>query len=97
MDVVKILHDQVRHGATRCDTVLPWKGIPPMWAIDHLWVEMDTMDTQLFYGKIGKLGIVSIIGFAWLGIMDSVQHFIAVTTCWKAQKDAEKQHFTTFE
>jgi len=55
------------------------------------------MDTQLFYGKIGKLGIVSIIGFAWLGIMDSVQHFIAVTTCWKAQKDAEKQHFTTFE
>lgn len=50
-----------------------------------------------FYGKIGKLGIVSIIGFAWLGIMDSVQHFIAVTTCWKAQKDAEKQHFTTFE
>jgi hypothetical protein len=52
------------------------------------------MDTQHF---VARLGIVSIIGFAWLGIMDSVQHFIAVTTCWKAQKDAEKQHFTTFE
>lgn len=72
MDVVKILHDQVPHGA----------------AIDHLWVEMDT---QHF---VARLGIVSIIGFAYWG---SVQHFIAVTTCWKAQKDAEKQHFTTFE